>query len=40
MFNAQLLKLVHGADGLRIVDRIAQAPQGENGVEHGRVDGA
>ncbi len=40
VFDAQLLELIHGADGLRVVDRVAQTAQSENGVEHGRINRA
>src|ERR1700686_24545 len=38
LFNSQLFKLVHGADKLRIVHRISQATQRDDGVHHGGIN--
>ena len=40
LLDAQLFKLVARADDLRIVFGVAQAAQRDDGVEHGRIDGA
>ncbi len=40
LLDAQLLEFVAGADDLRIVLGVAQAAQRDDGVEHGRIDGA
>jgi hypothetical protein len=40
LLDAQLLKLVAGANHLRIVLGVAQAAQRDDGVQHGRIDGA
>ena len=40
LLDAQLFKLVAGADDLRIVFRIAKAAQRDDGVEHGGINGA
>ena len=39
-FDAELLKLVARANHLRIVFGVAQAAQRDDGVQHGRIDGA
>ena len=40
LLDAQFLELIPGANYLRIVFGIAQAAQGYDGVQHGRIDGA
>ena len=40
LFDAELLKLLDGANDLRIVERVAKAPQRDNRVQHRRVNRA
>ena len=40
LLNAQLLKLIHRPNGLRIIHGVAQAAQRKNRIEHGRINGA
>ncbi len=40
LLDAELLKLVAGANHLGIVLGVTQAAQGDDGVEHGGIDGA
>ena len=38
-FNAQALEFIHGANELRIVHRISQAAQRDDGIHHGGING-